>query len=405
MPAAREPASDDAPAAAARQTTDTHRKGSLMRRARGAAKRLRNRQGVTIVLVAILLVVMVGMVGVGVDFARMYAFKTQLKTVTDAAAMAGVIELAKGRRAATEPQDLALLQAPMNNVEGAGTAQVVGADVDGVQWDFATRTVVASFGDNYAAPAVNAVRVVGRYPATYTFGQVFGITTSVLVDTTVAALGGVGVQDCLKPWAVSYQTLIDVLYPPAGTKGVAYNLTPQDIADLTSDSTGNQVDLLQGVGDPVTPGNIAQVVTYTPEYGNGNAAYKDAIRGPGCTDMPIGPGTWLDTDPGGGAGQTENALKDFCTDNGGAVNRSQGFDCVGHPRVKLAMWDINNGASGNNLDYRVKYVGVFAVTGFTKATGQPGTNPDQVHGFFTAMSTEGGFTGATGATFKGAIVY
>lgn len=377
-----------------------------MRRSRGAAKRLRNRQGVTIVMVAILLVVLVGMVGVGVDFARMYAFKTQLKTVTDAAAMAGVIELAKGRRNAMEPEQLALLQAPMNKVEGAGTAQVAGADVDGVEWDFASRTVTASYGDNYAAPQVNAVRVVGRYPATYTFGQVFGVTTSVLVDTTVAALGGVGMQDCLKPWAVSYQTLLDNLFPP-GTKTTSYNLTPEDVVDLTTNQT--PVTLLQGSGNPTTPGNIAQVVTWEDNWPQqvpdaSGSPYAKAIQTSTCPNKVIGPGTWLDTDPGAGSGQTGGPLKNFCNANGGTTG-GQSFTCNGSPKVKLVMWDENNGASGNNLKYRVKYVGVFAVTGFAKATGQPGTNPDQVFGYFTSMAAEGGFTGSSGITFKGAIVY
>jgi hypothetical protein len=132
------------------------------------------------------------------------------------------------------PELAALAETPLNRIEGGGAAQVGDADVDAVQWDFATRTVTASFGNEYTAANANAIRVVGRYPANYTFGRVFGATVSTLVDTTVAALGGVGVQDCLKPWAVSYQTLLQSLFPAGAVPDPAtYNLTPDDIARLT----------------------------------------------------------------------------------------------------------------------------------------------------------------------------
>jgi hypothetical protein len=303
------------------------------------------------------------------------------------------------------PENLALAQRPLNKIEGAGTATIVDADVSAVQWDFNTRAVTARFGNAYDNANVNAIEVVGHYTANYTFGRVFGITTQALTDTTIAALGGVGVTNCLKPWAVSYQTLIDRLYPPAGTKAPSYNLTQSDVADLTGDSIGNAISLLQGNQNPVTPGNIAQVVTYGAEMGGGNNGYKNAIIGPQCSTLPIGPGTWLDTDPGGGGGQTAGALKTFCDANGGSSGNNNAFTCAGHPRVKLAMWDQNNGSSGNNLRYRVKYVGVFAVTGFTKGTGPGGE--DQVAGFFTELSTAdgGGFTGAPGPVQSTAIVY
>jgi hypothetical protein len=345
------------------------------------------------------------MVGVGVDFARMYAFKTQLKTVTDASAMAGAIELMRGHRAGMAPEDSALFQVPLNNIEAIGTAEVLDADVDAVEWDFATRDVVNDFNNDYTIATANAVRVVGRYTANFTFGRVFGLPSVTLVDTTVAALGGVGSQDCLKPFGVGYESMLRALYggnlPP---DGLGHTLTPDDIADLASDTLGNTVTLLNDTQDKTRVGNIAQVTTWSPTWPGtipgGGSAYGKAVKSQTCTDKIIAPGDWIDGDPGAGQGQTENPLEEFCNNNGGTTKITRGFTCNDNPRVKLVMWD-QAVANGTNARYRVKYVGVFAITQFQK---QP-SGPPQVSGFFTAMSSDGAFTGATGTTFKGAIVY
>lgn len=386
-----------------------------MRRLRAVRRQVEARKGATLVLVAMLMVVLTGFVGVGVDFARAYAFKTQLKTVTDAAALAGVVEMVGGNTDATQPQDTALAYVPLNTIEGIQPALSGPDSVDAVAWDFdkrgidSTKGVYGSLGDDYDHPDANALRVVARYTMSTTFGQIFGVTNWTLVDTTIAALGSVGPQDCLKPWAVSYTTLLQSLFPNGlPPEGVNYNLKPEDVAALTTNQS--PVTLLQGSGNPTTPGNIAQVVTYEPEWpaqvpdANGSP-YAKAIKTSTCPNMVIGPGTWLETDPGAGSGQTGGPLKDFCTTHGGVTAQGQNFTCNDPPKIKLAMWDINNGLSGNNLEYRVKYVGVFAVTGFQKATGQPGTNPDQVFGYFSSMAADGGFTGGVGPTFKGAIVF
>ena len=57
---------------------------------------LRNRRGATLVLVAMLGVVLFMFVGIAIDFGRMYAFKSQLQTRADAAAMAGIVDVQNG---------------------------------------------------------------------------------------------------------------------------------------------------------------------------------------------------------------------------------------------------------------------------------------------------------------------
>jgi hypothetical protein len=330
---------------------------------------------VTLVFVAASLTVIVGMAGVAIDMSRLYVMRAQLQTTADASAIAGIVEVKDKRPLSAQAK--AIQYGDSNTVERqAATVN----PVEGGAWDFSTNTFTPLA---WTDPALNAVRATASYQATYTLASIFGSQGRLVQARAVAALGFVGTTDCLRPWAVSYQTILNALYPPAGSKDPSYNLTAQDIQTLTGMSyPADSITLLQGNQDPVTPGNIAAVqVTENP----GNNAYKQAITS--CSDMPIGPGTWLSTDPGGGAGQTATALRQFCQNAGGVSGGGQNFTCLGQPKVKLAMWDENNGMSGNNLMYRVKYVGVFSLVGFK---GKAGTA--QIAGYFTSMASTGGFS-------------
>ena len=319
---------------------------------------LRNRRGATLVLVAILMTVLIGFSGIAIDASRLYVMRAQLQTTADAAAIAGIVEVNNERP--TNATTIALQYVPKNLVEQTA-ATVNAADVEPGYWNFATNvfTPLASWTD----PAVGAVRVTARYPGAYTFARIFGATGQTVTARAVGAIGYVSTSDCLRPFAVSYQTLVDKLYPPAGTKNSSYSLTPQDIETLAAMSyPNNAITLLQGNANPLANGNIAQVQVNNPW--NGNNAYRDAITG--CSNLDIGPGTILHGDPGNGGGQTKNSLKAFCDANGGTTSQgAQTFSCNGQPKVKLAMWDQTNGASGANLTVRVKYVGVFAITRFS----------------------------------------
>lgn len=347
--------------------------------------RLRGRRGATLVLVAIMMTALIGFAGIAVDASRLYVMRAELQTAADAAAVAGAVEVRDKRP--TNATTLALQYAANNVVEHTAPT-VAAADVEPGTWNFATSsfTVLGTWTD----PNLNAVRVTAHYPGTYTFARVFGGTGQTVNARAIGAVGYVSVQDCLKPWAVSYQTLLNALYPPAGTKDAAtYNLTAQDITTLSGMSApANQVTLLNSTTNQLTAGNIAQVVVGSPW--NGNQAYKNAITG-ACPNLEVGPGTILQGDPGAGSGQTAQAIQTLCGVNG----NPNAFNCP-NVKVKLAIWDQNNGATGANLRVRVKYVGVFGITRFSKGTGPGGV--DQITGFFSTMATSGGFTGTPGPT-------
>ncbi len=384
----------------------------------------RDRRGITLVMVAITMTVLLGFAGVGFDFARAYASRTQVKTVADAAAMAGAIKLMTAAgRANGQPETEAINYAPLNTVEGGHTATVTDADVEAVQWDFNTRTVVARFGNDYTAAGVNAIEVTARYSMPTTFGRVFNVTQIPIRERTVAALGGVGTQNCLRPWAVHYRALLNQLdaafpLPGGGTRPNSYNLTQADINFLSSNNV--LTTFLQNNDDPTSPGNIAQVATWKESYAapSSGAAYHDAIAGTiPCDQMrELGPGDPLPPKPGAGTGQTRDAVRDFCVANGGVTGNANGankpVDCTGLPPVKLILYTEDTGGGGATQSYIVKTVGVFKLKGFDPPNNNTSTHPclsssttyASMCGYFSTMSSNGAFTGGIGMTQKPAIV-
>lgn len=342
----------------------------------------RGRKGATLVMVALLMFTLIGLTGIAIDFARMYLFKTELKKSADAAALAGAVQLKykNPNNATAEAQTYGGFNLVENNAPTIATT-----DVQPGKWTSAAGFVQLAY--NWTDPEVNAVRVVAHYPASYTLARVFGQQTQALQDTSVAALGFVGGSSCLKPWAVSYQTMLDNLFGPGVKNAATYNLTANDIQLLINNRT--PIPLLLDNSTMVSGGNIQQVQVGSPWSGNND--YKAAIVG-NCAiaNMYIGPGTWLDALPGAGSGQTTNSVQTLC----GATGNPQNFTC--NVDVKLAVWDIcrlNGGGAcvnGANLQFRVKFVGVFHLTGYNKGNGP---NPvAQVTGYFTAMADDGGFT-------------
>lgn len=357
---------------------------------------LRNRRGATIVMLAILMTVMVGFVGVGVDFARMYAFKAQVQITADAGAIAGAIELARGRFP-TVPT-LATQYAGLNRVNGGASATVDPVnDVLPYHYNFATRDSFQTPG--WTDAQTNAVKVIARYTAPYTFGRIFGVESSTLAGQAMAALAYVGATDCLKPWAVSYQSMLNSVFGPGVKDAATYKLTADDIKTLASNRA--PIPFLMDNQNPVGSGNIAQVQVNDPW--NGNASYKQAISG-ACSNMAITPGTtWLNSNPGQGAGQSAQSVQTLCGVNGNPDK----FSC--NVPIKLAVWDYTNGGSGAGLQFHVAYVAVFVVTNYDKGkidkkTGLAVTD-DQVTGYFSSMASDGAISATpTPLSGKAALV-
>lgn len=335
-------------------------------------RQTRGRRGATLILVALLIVVLVGMVGVVIDFSRFYAYRIQMETTADAAALAAVQEIARSSPA-TAP-DTALHYVPLNVVDG-GSAFVPRDSVQPGIWSFSAKTF--SPAANFTDPGVNAAKVSVNHTASYTLGRVWRTTDQNLTTTATAALGYVSTTTCLKPWAVSYQSLLDQIFLPAGSKGVGYDLTEGDINSLSLLGPADEIQLV--VTDTLAANGIMAAVQVSAPWGFGS--YRQAISGP-CANKQVGPGTSLTTyaNTGRVQSQTQNALNTYCTNNGGVTGGPTDFSCTADPKVAVAVWDSFTG-SGTGAQYHVKYVAAFAITRFKNIPA----GHLRIYGYFTSM--------------------
>src|SRR6185437_3754757 len=131
----------------------------------------RRRTGATLVIVAAMMTVVIGVAAIAIDASRLYVMRAELQTTADASAIAGIVEVKNKRPINAVP--VALQYKPLNTVERQVAAMNPG-DVEGGSWDFTTNTFtpLALWTD----PSLNAVRVTATYPGLYTFARIFGTT-------------------------------------------------------------------------------------------------------------------------------------------------------------------------------------------------------------------------------------
>lgn len=363
------------------------------------------KKGATMILVLLLMVAFIGVAAISLDFSRMYLYRTQLHTATDAGALVGAQRIM--RNDYTTADDSAVAYTQNHLVEGTAPAITLGQVVPGY-WDFPTASFTPAPGGNWTLTSNNAVQVSATHTANFTFGKFFGFTTSVRSATSIAAVGSVGASNCIKPWAVPYEMLLLSLYPtssPGNPYNFAYNLTASDVATLSAFTAANNVFLK--VGNPAQsplPGSFYAMREPPFLYANGTLGnpwppggnnYANAIAA-ACDDPlmqhSIGPGDWLQSDQGNTVGPTKQGTAALC-----GVPPSANFICSPPVPIKMGMWDIwsstaTAGTTTANCPpqcFRVKYIGVFVVTGYVT---QPGPNNEGVTGYFQTLVTSGAFS-------------
>jgi Flp pilus assembly protein TadG len=344
------------------------------------------RGGVTLVLVAISVTVLFMFGGFGMDFARMYAYKAQLKTLTDAASLAAATEK---RLAGTEADATARAVALKsgNKVNGSAIAQLADSNISYGTWDFTTKVFTAT--GNYTT--ANAVRARARYTADWTLARVFGAQTRTLVSESVAALGSLGTSQCLKPWAVPYSNMLVTLGRAATDTG--YRMTNADVNTLRTNQTPIKFKISSGntsggdgtVGGTVISGNYYAVKFGPVQYANGTSgtpnnggnAYRDNVASLTCASTgTAGVDDWLDLENGNMVGPTNQGLADLCGQNG---NGNGLFSC--NKTIVVPIWSTRSSPSANAW-VRILYIGTFQLTGKNAS--------DEILGYLTALSTSPG---------------
>jgi Flp pilus assembly protein TadG len=346
---------------------------------------------------AFMLTVLIGSAAFAVDFGRMYLYRTQLHSASDAAALAGAFQVLK--KVATTAPDSAVAIANRHAV-GTGNVSLAVADVIPGHW---------ALGSGFAARAdfsvgdVNAVQVTTRYTGNYGFGKILGLTSHDVTATSQAVMEYVGATNCIRPVSIPYQSLLNQIYGVDGSGNpimpVTHDLTNADVDSLRAAGPAAAVQLK--LGDESTQGNFYLLqlgpyahadqvaITPGPNWGGQNV-FADRFGG-GCSNSPwsIGPGDWLQGKTGNAGGPTSAGFDELC----GGNSNGNGFHTCGASlaarSIKVAMWATENDGICTPRCFQVKYVGVFVVTGYSKT---PGNAADGIWGYFTTLATTGSFS-------------
>jgi Flp pilus assembly protein TadG len=162
--------------------------------------RLRNRRGAIVVMTGIFIVALMMIAAISVDASRIFAAKNELQTAADAAALAGALQLLEGSETY---EDTARAYAQRNLVEQHNVDSV---EVEFGVWLPADRSFVPG------GEPKDAVRITTRQPLPLSLVRVFGDSTVTITASAIAwSSGPVMEPQCLKPIAVPYSRLLQIL--------------------------------------------------------------------------------------------------------------------------------------------------------------------------------------------------
>jgi len=326
-------------------------------RLRKQSKSKRSRRGGTLVVVAIMFTVLMGISAMALDFSRMYEFRAQIKTLADAAAMSAILDRKAGTTEGTA-ETKAFVLTPINRVEGSGQATMEAGDIEPVMWHPPTR-----IANDTPWNVANAVRVAVHYTSNYTLARVFGATSKTLNDTSIALFGSLISSSCLAPIAMPYASILQKLGHVA-PYNLSYNLTAADIATLTTPSAEIQFSGLgnNAAPDASAPGNFGWIDADNSAETNPNTQIANALLG--CTSGNLGVGA----DPLGLTGQRNSSIIGSAIDIlCGAELRGNSTNCdLSRPPILVAIYDAGTG-TGSNATFHIKYIGAFK---FTRQTNQ-----------------------------------
>jgi hypothetical protein len=188
---------------------------------------------------------------------------------------------------------------------------------------------------------------------------------------TAWAAPTVTTSSCIRPWAIPYSLLLKRIDPT--NTDTTRDLTASDLAKLTSLPASSLSFNLKVGSPPTTPGNFGAVDI----SGTGANNYRNDIGT--CSEVVIGPGTVLSTEPGNMVGPTVQGAAVLCQPlyaNGACGDGSGG---IGLP-IKVPLWTSTAKVKGKT-SVTVKMVGSFMLDTVTSSA--------QVIGHFVRIADEG----------------
>jgi len=241
--------------------------------ARAAAGRGRHgrahQRGVTLVLVAVVLVILIGMAALVIDLGKLYGVRNELQNASDSSAHAGAQSLDRTADGIVAAREAAKAYARLHRADRT-TVELADQDIVFGHWDEATRTFTDLGTDPDDPAAVNAVRVLDRRaqidadPVVLHLAPLLGWTRADVRSDAIAISGGPR-SECGFPMAVPDCTLDQVLEDGSCDHCMTYQDNNTDNAGWTSFDDGS-------VGGPT----ITAIITAACFDAAGNVAVDPA---------------------------------------------------------------------------------------------------------------------------------
>jgi hypothetical protein len=345
----------------------------------------RDRRGAAAVLLAVMIIALLGVAAVTVDVSRLLAIRAELQTAVDAAALAGVIELAGGGGDAS--RYVAIDYANRNFAENDPVV-VQPENVTFGIWD----PFASTFTPLPNAAGANAIDVWASKEVGNFLAWALNILRSTAATRATAwAAAPVGETSCVKPWALP-EELLDENNDNVVEEWEVANAIGREF--VLKSATGGAGDELGVSGIP----SFFYPVVLPPFYDASTGQYVDISGMTGaneyrnnigtCNPNPVGVGDSLLVEPGNMPGPTVQGARQLCA----AIIATYCYDANGELGVPLiaAFWNSDINPIGRRA------VEVATIGGFRLMRVYPEAQHGVVVGRFERM-IDGGSIGS-GAT-------
>jgi hypothetical protein len=253
---------------------------------------LKDERGISLIMAAILIVVLLGMTALAVDVGRLYVTRQYLQNSCDASALAGGLELPNQAKAEAKAMECA--QANQDDPVSQTATYTVSFPEDGITEKGATK-----------------LRVDGQMTVPHTFARVLGrMSGLVSAYAIVLKTGSIGwASDIVVPWGIPWYDIYGNPYE-YGT-GVLYTLKigqQSDLQEGTPDRTGGNfypLALQRSLGDGSSGGSVYE---HDVKYG---------------FDGQVEVGDVVDTEPGNMVGPTNHAVENAPSTDDSLFERAQ----------------------------------------------------------------------------------
>ncbi|HKT10724.1 MAG TPA: pilus assembly protein TadG-related protein [Terriglobia bacterium] len=260
-------------------------------------------RGVSILIIAVSMIFILGMAGLGIDLASLYVGRSQTQRAADAAALAGAQAMANANGACVNGGSGSISSACMalarSQAEAVGNQNLVAGVSPGIQ--DSDITFPSTSVNDPQVQVIAARDSAHSNPMPTFFVKIFGITTANVSAKAIAeaySSNGTGPQvgsRCVKPWLVPN-------CDPGNTSGTANPLCTSAVGSFVDVQSGGLSSTLSRGAVQAPAGPIGESFTLKPGSPGGAAApgqyyaafipntTQFATECPSCATNPVGNG-------------------------------------------------------------------------------------------------------------------